>query len=75
MNGSALSGSPYRAGICAPFGSTGGAAVHLRPSGCAITCWSSAIAVAGNSKPGRELAIPPAREDRKRSLILTTGGA
>src|ERR1700719_1233310 len=58
-NGSALFGSPYRAAICAPFGSTGGAAVHLRLSGCAITCWSSAIVAAGSSTAIANPAIKP----------------
>jgi hypothetical protein len=42
-----------------PFGSTGGAAVHLRLSGCAITCWSSAIAAAGSSTAIVNPAIKP----------------
>ena len=69
-NGSALSGSPYRAAICAPFGSTGGAAVQLRFSGCAITCWSSAIAADGSSTA---IAIPAIKPNLFMKAALARG--
>src|SRR5436305_13343104 len=51
--------------MCAPFGSTGGADAHLRSSGCTITCWSAAMAVAVTSTTIANPAFKP-------SLSMTT---
>jgi hypothetical protein len=55
--------------ICAPFGSTGGAAVHLRLSGCLVTCWSSAIAATGS---GTAIAYPAIKPNLFMKTVSST---